>query len=297
MSLPLIRKQVDTTLAMGVVGMNFRNRHLVDALNTRAEMAVARDKIATKERLKAYGVTTPGTIAIIRRGRDIARTIDLLRERALPFVIKPARSARGRGIILCRSIDAAGATKLSGERIPREELVFHLHQILHGEYSFGRPDDTVLVEEMIQPDRDWILSNLPGPPDLRIIICMGEVLMAMARLPTNASDGRANLHCGAAGVGIDLTTGLTRGGVMHDRPVDRHPDLDVPFDGHTVEDFDKCMELALKCREAFQLGYMGVDLMRDVKSGPVVLEVNSRPGLGLQIANRMGIFHSAPSQT
>ena len=295
MSLESIIHCVRHTLDHGVVGMNFRNRHLVDSLNTRPEMAVARDKIATKERLNRFNVDTPGTITTIRRGRDIPHALQNLEDRGEAFVVKPARSARGRGILLCRGITRHGVTKLSGELMTREDLVFHLHQILHGEFSFGRPDDTILIEQLIQPDQDWILSGLPGPPDLRIIVCQHTILMAMARLPTSKSDGRANLHCGAVGVGIDIETGLTRGGVMLDRPVDRHPDLDSHLDGLPIEDFELCLKLALRCAEAFQLGYMGVDLMRDVTQGPVVLEVNSRPGLGLQIANRRGIFHQGIS--
>jgi len=278
------------TLSFGIVGMNFRNRHLVDLLNARPEMAVARDKIATKARLGKFGIATPETITTIRRGADIAPALQRLISRGGGFVVKPARSARGRGILLCRSIDPGGVSKLGGDRLSREEFVFHLHQILHGEFSFGRPDDTILVEQLIEPDRDWILPGLPGPPDLRIILCDGRIVMAMARLPTKRSDGRANLHCGAVGVGIDLDTGRTLGGVLHDRPADRHPDLLLHLEGHVVADFDACVTLAVRCREAFRLGYMGIDIMRDVQSGPHVLEVNARPGLGLQIANRRGIF-------
>lgn len=286
----IIENLVSSTLTAGVVGMNFRNRHLVDALNTRPEIAVARDKIATKDRLEAAGVASPETLSVIRRGREIPAALKQLAKHKGGFVVKPARSARGRGILLCSAMDESGLTKLSGTRIPREELVFHLYQILHGEFSFGRPDDAVLIEELLVPDTDWILNDLPGPPDLRIIVCMGRILMAMARLPTSLSDGRANLHCGAVGIGIDLESGETRGGVLNDRPVDVHPDTGVPLDGRKVQDFEQCMELALRCREAFSLGYMGVDIMRDVRKGPVVLEVNARPGLGLQIANRKGLF-------
>ena len=291
MTIAFVRNLVQATLANGVVGMNFRNRHLVDGFNPRPEIAAARDKITTKERLQAVGVQTPETIAVIRRGRDIPTALQLLLERGSGFVVKPARSARGRGILLCRSIDQDSFIKLGGQRLPREDLIFHFYQILHGEFSFGRPDDTVLIEQLLQPDTNWILPDLPGPPDLRIILCMDKVLMAMARLPTNRSDGRANLHCGAVGVGIDLETGRTRGGVLNDRPAEFHPDTGLHLTGHEVADFDQCMQLAIKCREAFKLGYMGIDLMRDIHQGPVVLEVNARPGLGLQIANRKGLFH------
>jgi hypothetical protein len=117
-------------------------------------------------------------------------------------------------------------------------------------------------------------------------------MMGMVRLPTNASDGRANLHCGAAGTGIDLEKGITTGGILNNRPCDFHPDNGLPLAGHPIEDFDQCIDLAKRCASAFKLGYIGIDLMRDKRYGPVVLEVNARPGLALQTANRKGFLNN-----
>ena len=276
--------------AGGVVGMNFRNRHFVAGFNHRREIAVARDKIATKERLAPAGVAIPATIAVLRRAAHIERVYAELQNRSGGFVVKPARSAQGRGILLCRTAEDGGVVKLSGTRLSRQAFLFHLHQILHGEFSFGRPDDAVLVEELLETDSDWILPALPGSPDLRIILFDREPVMGMARLPTSHSDGRANLHCGAVGVGIDLATGRTCGGVQSDRLVDRHPDTGALLAGHPIADFETCLAAARRCAEVFDLGYIGVDLMRDRSRGPVVLEVNARPGLALQLANRRGLF-------
>jgi alpha-L-glutamate ligase-like protein len=283
---------VRNTLDRGVVGMNFRNRHLVDLLNPKSEITVARDKAATKARLHPLGIPTARTIALIRRAREIPAALDMLTRLEGGFVVKPAKSAQGRGIILCRSLDADALTKTSGEKLDRRDLIFHLHRILHGEYSFGRPDDLVLIEELLVTDNDWVMPDLPGAPDLRIKVCEGKVLMGMVRLPTKASDGRANLHCGAAGTGIDLETGMTTGGILNNRPCDYHPDNGLPLAGHLIQDFPQCIELAIRCANAFRLGYIGIDLMRDKRYGPVVLEVNARPGLAIQIANRKGFLHS-----
>lgn len=292
MSTSRIRQLIHSTMQKGVIGMNFRNRLLVEGLNPRSEIAVARDKVKTKIRLLEAGIPTPENIAVINRAREIQPVLELLIARGSGFVVKPARSARGRGILLCRSIDQGGVTKLSGERISNEELLFHFYQTLHGEFSFGRPDDAVLVEELLSPDTDWILPGLPGAPDLRIILCMGKVLMAMARLPTSKSDGRANLHCGAVGIGIDLATGISLGGILNNQPIEHHPDSEMHLTGHSIQDFKQCIEMAERCCSAFKLGYIGVDLMRDIRKGPVVLEVNARPGLALQVANRKGIFQT-----
>jgi glutathione synthase/RimK-type ligase-like ATP-grasp enzyme len=39
------------------------------------------------------------------------------------------------------------------------------------------------------------------------------------------------------------------------------------------------------------LGYLGVDLMIDEDKGPLMLEVNARPGLAIQLANGIGLLH------
>ena len=37
------------------------------------------------------------------------------------------------------------------------------------------------------------------------------------------------------------------------------------------------------------LGYLGVDIVLDRYHGPLILELNARPGLAIQIANRVGL--------
>ncbi|MEY3000160.1 MAG: hypothetical protein RL648_374 [Verrucomicrobiota bacterium] len=274
----------------GIVGLNFRNRHLVAALNPRAEINTARDKNATKERLHQAGVPVPPTFAVIQSAAQIKGVYTRLCEKGQPFVIKPARSAKGRGILLCRSASSDGVDLISGRHLSKNALLFHLHQILHGEFSFGRPHDAIIVEQLLQTDANWVHPGLPAAPDLRIIICKGTLLLAMARLPTSLSDGRANLHCGAVGAGIDPQSGLTTSGTQFGKPVSHHPDTGYRISGQPVSDFEACMDIAMRCAAAFKLGFIGIDIMRDIAMGPVVLEVNARPGLTIQLANRTGLL-------
>ena len=58
-----------------------------------------------------------------------------------------------------------------------------------------------------------------GTPDVRIILYRCVPVMAMVRLPTRESRGRANLHQGAVAAGIHLGSGRTHGGVCKDRAV------------------------------------------------------------------------------
>ena len=39
-----------------------------------------------------------------------------------------------------------------------------------------------------------------------------------------------------------------------------------------------------------ELGYVGADIVVDARRGPVILELNARPGLAVQLANRAGLI-------
>ena len=39
------------------------------------------------------------------------------------------------------------------------------------------------------------------------------------------------------------------------------------------------------------MGYLGVDIVIDATAGPLMLELNARPGLNIQIANQEGLVH------
>ena len=113
--------------------------------------------------------------------------------------------------------------------------------------------------------------------------------MAMVRLPTRASDGKANLHRGAIGAGIDIRTGLTMTAVHNSRIVTNHPDTGNPVTGITVPFWDKMLHMASLASNITNLHYIGADFVLDQARGPVLLELNARPGLAIQMANRCGL--------
>ena len=113
--------------------------------------------------------------------------------------------------------------------------------------------------------------------------------MAMARVPTRRSGGRANLHQGALGFGIDLVSGRTTQVIRGNRSVSVQPDTNRPLAPVTVPHWDRILELAVRAAGCFELGYLGVDLIVDRRAGPLVIELNARPGLNIQLANAAGL--------
>ena len=272
----------------GVLGINDRNASFVLPLNQRSRYPRVDDKALTKEICEAHGIRVPTTYALIERFGDIRRLAELLGDRQ-EFVIKPARGAGGRGVLVIAGHNGTNFETSHGDLLPLTEVRHHISTILSGLYSLGgRPDRTIVEQRIV---RHPIFENLAfkGTPDLRIIVYRGVPVMSMLRLPTQASRGRANLHQGAIGAGVDLATGRTLGGVYKNRAVSTHPDTGARIDGVVIPNWTDALTISMKLSDALDLGYVGIDLVLDASLGPVVLEANARPGLAVQIANRCGL--------
>ena len=164
-----------------------------------------------------------------------------------------------------------------------------MQNALSGIYSLGGQEDGVVAEYCVEFDP--IFNNIThlGVPDIRLIAYKGVPVMGMLRLPTSLSEGKANLHQGAIGAGIDIASGRTLTAVWHNSIVTQHPDTLAEVRGVQIPHFDRMLEIAAGCNGMTGLGYVGVDLVLDRDKGPLMLELNARPGLNIQIANRTGL--------
>lgn len=272
----------------GVLGLNARNADFVLPCNPRAHYPRVDDKRLTKSICEKHGIPVPQTYAVIECQGDIRRFQSLTRERR-EFVIKPASGSEGRGIIVVADHDEDTFVTSSEERLPLADVEYHLSSALSGLYSLGGQTDAVILEQRIIRHTVFAQVAVRGTPDIRIVLYRSVPVMAMVRLPTLASRGRANLHQGAVAAGVNLVTGRTFGGVCQDRAITEHPDTHAPIAGLQIPFWDRLMTAATRLADALEMGYIGVDFVLDATVGPVVLEANARPGLAIQIANRCGL--------
>jgi hypothetical protein len=114
-------------------------------------------------------------------------------------------------------------------------------------------------------------------------------VMAMLRLPTKDSGGRANLHQGAIGVGLDIASGITTKAVWYGAQIKYKPGTQRKLHGIKIPYWTKVLEIAVKCQEATRLGFLGVDIVLHPEKGPMVLELNAQPGFQIQLANEAGL--------
>jgi alpha-L-glutamate ligase-like protein len=161
---------------------------------------------------------------------------------------------------------------------------------LSGLYSLGGQPDQAIIEYRVLFDPVFESVSHQGVPDVRIVVFFGVPVMSMVRLPTRMSDGKANLHQGAIGAGIDISTGTTLSGVLGNDIVTEHPDTGKSIAGLQIPYWDDLLRLASRCHDLTGLGYLGVDIVLDKNKGPLLLELNARPGLNIQIANKAGLL-------
>lgn len=275
----------------GVLGLNERNASLIMPLNPRRLYPLVDDKARTKVIALDAGMAVPDLYGVIRNQREV-REFDNIVGKHESFVVKPARGSGGDGILVVASRSQRRRNNFrlaSGALMATSEIEHHISNIVGGQYSLGGKTDKALIEYCVRFDPTFAEVSYQGVPDIRIVVYRGYPAMAMVRLPTRASQGKANLHQGAVGAGVDMSTGTTLLGVLGNDVVDEHPDTGALIEGLAIPDWDFILKSAARCFDVTGLGYLGVDIVIDRERGPLILELNARPGLNIQIANGTGL--------
>jgi alpha-L-glutamate ligase-like protein len=263
--------------------------------NTSEGRALADSKYKTKRVLAKAGVGVPKLIARFKKYEDV-KNFDWLKLDG-NFVVKPVSGYGGEGIIIIRrkSKSPGEWVKMNGSNIGLDDLKGHCQEILQGRYSLHGMPDQVIVEERIKIHPMFLGITKSGTPDIRVIVYNSVPVMAMFRVPTEKSGGKANLQQGAIGLGVDLATGITTFGIEGKgseikKIYERGKKKLIKVNGIKIPMWREILETAVNCQKAIPgLGFLGVDVVLDKDSGPMVLEVNARPGLSIQICNKAGL--------
>ncbi len=273
----------------GILSMNRRNVDYIGRYNDRSSYPLVDNKLKTKLLAAEFEVQTPKLLQVVRQQHEISHFRELVEELD-GFAIKPAKGSGGKGITVITRREDDRYIKASGAPVSLGFLERHLSNILAGLYSLGGTPDVAIVEDLVQPAASLARYSFQGVPDIRIVVFQGYPVMAMLRLATTDSDGKANLHQGAVGVGLDIGTGRSLNAVQFNRTITLHPDTGLSLSDLKINDWNQMLVMASRCYEATGLGYMGVDLVVDAKAGPLLLELNARPGLAIQMANGRGLL-------
>ena len=271
-----------------VLGLNRRNLELLQEYNRGKLFAIVDHKQRTKAALTELGLPVPDTFAVCSRPVEVNGFGEEM-ERQTDFVLKPARGAGGEGILVVAGRTHGDFLSAGGRRLRRRDLLAHVSDILAGAYAISQSHDEALLEYRLRSAPEVEPISPGGVADVRILVFRGVPIMAMMRLPTRHSGGRANLHSGGIGVGIDIASGLTGHAILRGKPIEEHPDTGMALRAWQVPHWEQMLSLSARAHDALPLGYFGIDIVLDAKRGPVILEMNARPGLSIQLATQRGL--------
>ncbi len=268
-----------------VLGINERNLTYISRSNDKRAFSIANNKLLTKRVLTENAISTPQLICYISKYSQISK----FKFDSLPnsFVIKPAKGTEGSGIEIFYNKDKYGNYIASnGKKWSETDILNHIRRILDGDFSMTNQPDTAIFEQRIKVTKAFRNFVRVGTPDIRIIIFNKIPVMSYIRIPTKASMGKANLALGAIACGIDMANGTTTHGVSGKSDIiEKFPGTNKSVSGIKIPHWNKMLELSIKTSQVTNLGYCGVDFLIDRDLGPVIVELNARPGLSIQIAN------------
>ena len=272
-----------------ILGMNERNLGYIRRYNSSKSKRIADDKLRTKRFLERNSIPTPKLLGVIK-DFDAFEKFDWNK---LPesFVMKPVSGLEGGGIEIFYSRDKQGNwIKADGSRHTAESIKQKAAELIDGKYSLHNQPDKVFFEERIRPHKAFKYYTYKGVPDVRVIVFNSIPIMAMLRLPTKKSEGKANLQLGAIGAGIDMATGVTTNAIVgKSKKVFTIPERRLNISGLRIPFWDRILRYSVIATQAIDLKYAGIDFLIDIDKGPVIVEMNARPGLSIQLANADGL--------
>lgn len=274
-----------------ILGMNSRILEYMRPCNRKIAKKIADDKLLCKRVLKKNGIAVPTLIAKIKNHEELEK-FDWTQ---LPdsFALKPNRGFGGEGIVVVygRKKNRPDAwIKADKSIVTTEDLKAHIRNVLDGSFSLSGTADIAFFEERLKLLKLFKPYSFKGIPDIRVIVYNKVPVMAMLRLPTKESSGKANLQQGAIGVGIDLASGTTTTAVQgKSKIIEYIPGTRMLLSGIKIPYWKEILELSARAQEISGLGFLGSDIAIDKEKGPVIVELNARPGLSIQIANLSGL--------
>jgi len=280
-----------------VLGMNARNLHYIRPYNKLKAIKLVDNKLKLKSKLRKAGLPVLATYGTIRSSEELEQ----FNWESLPtsFVVKPNLGFGGEGIVVIfgekkRTSPEAKRVWIKADktRVSIEDLKTHITNTLDGGFSRTNFPDVAFFEERVKILKLFKPLSFQGIPDIRILVFNKVPIMAMIRIPTKESGGRANLHLGGIGVGIDIATGVTTSAILqnksmtHIRYIDYVPNTRILLSGIKIPEWKKILEIAIEAQMTSGLGFAGIDIAIDRDKGPMIFEINARPGLAIQSANQ-----------
>lgn len=271
-----------------ILWQNARNLNYINEYNDKFAKKLADSKLKTKEFLSKKWVSVSESLYIIKNHKELD-TIDFS-SFEFPFVVKPNAGYWGKGILIFERKDSHwNFVTNDHQSYTLSEFKTHIWDILDGFYSLSWTRDKVIFEKKIVLDHSIELLGKYGLPDIRVIVFNSIPVIAMLRVPTQNSKGKANLHAWACWVGIDIWSGKLTYITQFKKMI-----KSIPWIGDVrnieLPKWEEILKLAVKVQQITNIWYVGCDIVLDENVGPLLLEMNVRPWLEVQVANKVPLL-------
>ncbi len=284
-----IRMRKFTKKTQSILGMNARNLLYLYPYNSKRAIQLADNKLRTKKVLNKAKIPIPEVYNIVTDRYQL----DEFNWESLPnsFVLKPNRGLGGEGILIVYGRKKGNGNWVKADRtqVAISDLRSHVLNIFEGNFSLYGMGDIAFFEQRVKMHKVFKPYSFRGIPDIRVIVFNRVPVMAELRLPTEESKGKSNLHLGGIGVGIDIGSGITTFAVRYNELIEYVPEKRLAFRGIKIPHWQKVLELAVEAQVFSRVGFLGVDIAIDRELGPMVVELNARAGLSIQVANLCGL--------
>ncbi len=267
----------------GLLWQNARNLLYIKGEDFLAARKIADSKLKTKKFLAEHQVAVPETLWILSKHSE--NTIERITSLEAPFVIKPNNGYGGKGIVVVDEVNAQGNfVTNTGDILTPQKLKEHISYVLDGFFSLSGGRDKAIIEKKIVLTKEIDLIGSFGLPDIRVIAYNMVPVMAMIRIPTQESGGKANIHGGACAAGIDIGTGKITY-ISHRGKIVKSVPWIGDVRGIVIPYWDEVLSLVVKVQQATKIKFLGCDIVLDAHAGPLLLEINIRPWLEIQNVN------------
>ena len=249
----------------GILGLNARNLLYIKPFNPRKAVAFADDKLKTKAYLEARGIPVAKIYARIESRRQL-KDFDFS---SLPdeCVLKPNYGFGGEGILILRGRKGGQFLEQGRHPVTEERLREHIEDILDGKFSVNGRRDTAFFEKILVADSCFAPFRGSGLPDIRIVVFNLVPVMAMLRVPTALSHGKANVHLGGIGIGIDIAKGVTTHATQFNKVIRELPHGGSPA-GIAIPHWEEMLLISSRIQQITNIGYLAVDLTIDAEQAP-----------------------------
>lgn len=271
-----------------ILWQNARNLNYIWEYNDSLSKKLRDSKIKTKEFLSSKWIRVSESIAVLKTHKEL-EDFDL-NSLPLPFVVKPNAWYWWKWIIIfIKKDDEWNFISNDNQIFSIKDFKKHLSDILDWFFSLSWSRDKIIFERKLSLDKSIELLWKYWLPDIRVIVFNSIPVIAMLRVPTKNSKWKANLHMWACGLWIDIWSWKITYITQFKKMIKSVPWI---WDVRWIEipNWDDILKLAVKVQQVTNIWYVWCDIVLDDTFWPLLLEMNVRPGLEVQVANKIPLL-------